>query len=268
MRKPRWNDGRRFAGRVAVVTGAGGTLGGATARALAREGAAVAVGYRSSIDAAERVVADIEAGGGSAHLAPLDVTDQDAVDAFVDGVCQRHGGRIDVLVNAAGRLDAADTVRFSELDPAAATTLLEVDVVGTMRMCHAVAPHMREAGGAIVNFSSTYGNGIDPDNPINFVPVTYCAAKGAVRGLTASLARDLAPNIRVNALAPGPIEGNWEGEWGISPAQVEQAIAMTPLKRFGVPAEIAETALFLASDGAGYVTGQVIHVDAGWVLDG
>ena len=267
MRTPRWNDGRRFAGRVAVVTGAGGTLGGAIARALAREGAAVVVGYRSSIDAAERVVAGIEADGGSGHLAPLDVTDQHAVDAFVDGVGQRHG-RIDILVNAAGRLDAADTVRFSELDLAAATTLLDVDVIGTMRMCHAVAPHMREAGGAIVSFSSTYGNGIDPDNPINFVPVSYCAAKGAVRGLTASLARDLAPSIRVNALAPGPIEGNWESEWGISRAQVEQAIAMTPLRRFGVPDEIAETALFLVSDGAGYITGQVIHVDAGWVLDG
>jgi 3-oxoacyl-[acyl-carrier protein] reductase len=266
MQTPRWNDGRRFAGRVAVVTGAGGTLGGAIARALAREGAAVAVGYRSSLEAAEQVVAAIEADGGSAHLAPLDVTDQRAVDGFIDGVCRRSS-RIDVLVNAAGRLDAADTVRFSDLDPAAATKLLEVDVVGTMRMCHAVAPHM-DGGGAIVNFSSTYGNGIDPDNPINFVPVTYCAAKGAVRGLTASLARDLAPSIRVNALAPGPIEGDWEDEWGVSRAQVEQAIAMTPLRRFGVPNEIAETALFLASDGAGYITGQVIHVDAGWVLDG
>ncbi len=267
MRTPRWNDGRRFDGRVAVVTGAAGTLGGAIARALAREGAAVAVGYRSSVDAAERVVADIEAGGGRGQLAPLDVTDQDAVDAFVADVHARHG-RIDVLVNAAGRLDAADTVRFAELDPVAATALLDVDVIGTMRMCHAVAPHMREAGGAMVNFSSTYGNGIDPGNPINFVPVTYCAAKGAVRGLTASLARDLAPSIRVNALAPGPIAGNWEDEWGISPAQVEQAIAMTPLGRFGVPEEIAETALFLASDGAGFITGQVIHVDGGWVLDG
>jgi 3-oxoacyl-[acyl-carrier protein] reductase len=266
-RTPQWNDGRRFAGRVALVTGAGGTLGGAIARALAREGAAVAVGYRSSRDAAERAIADIEAEDGQAHLAPLDVTEQGAVDAFVQGAVERHG-RIDVLVNAAGRLDAADTVRFAELDPVAAAALLEVDVIGTMRMCHAVAPHMAETGGAIVNFSSTYGNGIDPDNPINSVPVSYCTAKGAIRGLTASLARDLAPSIRVNALAPGPIQGNWEEEWGISAAQVTQAIAMTPLKRFGVPDEIAETALFLASDGAGYITGQVIHVDAGWVLDG
>lgn len=263
----RWNDGHRFTGRVALVTGAGGTLGGAVARALAREGATVVVGYRSSRDAAERVVSEIEAASGRAHLAPVDVTDQGAVDAFVEGAAERLG-QIDVLVNAAGRLDVSDTVRFSDFDPAAAAALLDVDVIGTMRMCHAVAPYVAETQGAIVNFSSTYGNGIDPDNPIGFVPVTYCAAKGAIRGLTASLARDLAPNVRVNALAPGPIEGNWEAEWGISAAQVDQAIAMTPLKRFGVPDEIAETVLFLASDGAGYITGQVIHVDAGWVLDG
>jgi 3-oxoacyl-[acyl-carrier protein] reductase len=123
-------------------------------------------------------------------------------------------------------------------------------------------------GGAIVNFSSTYGNGINPDNAINFVPVTYSTAKGAIRGLTTTLARDLAPKIRVNALAPGPISGDWETEWGVSPEHIDEAIAMNPLKRFGKPEEIAETVLFLASDGAGYITGQVIHVDGGWVVAG
>jgi 3-oxoacyl-[acyl-carrier protein] reductase len=127
---------------------------------------------------------------------------------------------------------------------------------------------LQSGGGAIVNFSSTYGNGINPENSINFVPVTYSTAKGAIRGFTATLARDLAPEIRVNAVAPGPISGEWETEWGLSPAHIEEAIAMNPLKRFGKPQEIAETVLFLASDGAGYITGQVIHVDGGWVLAG
>jgi len=148
----------------------------------------------------------------------------------------------------------------------AATQLLLVDVIGAMRVCHAVIPFMRRGGhGVIVNFSSTYGNGISPDNPINWVPVTYCAAKGAIRGFTASLARDLAPDIRVNALAPGPISGNWEQEWGVAPEHIEEAKAMNPLKRFGDPREIAETVLFLASDGAGYINGQVLHVEGGWV---
>ena len=140
---------------------------------------------------------------------------------------------------------------------------VQVDVLGAMRMCHAVRPMMLEGGGAIINFSSTYGNGINPDNAINFVPVTYSTAKGAIRGLTTTLARDLAPEIRVNALAPGPISGEWETEWGVSPEHIDEAIAMNPLKRFGKPEEIAETVLFLASDGAGYITGQVIHVDGG-----
>jgi len=76
-------------------------------------------------------------------------------------------------------------------------------------------------GGAIVNFSSTYGNGTNPENAINFVPVTYSTAKGAIRGFTTTLARDLAPEIRVNALAPGPISGEWETEWGVSPEHID-----------------------------------------------
>lgn len=265
---PIWNDGRRFSGRVALVTGAGGTLGGAVALGFGREGAAVVVGYRRSQAAADLVAAEIVAAGGSARVVQLDVTDQASVDAFVAEADAAYG-RVDVLVNTAGRLDEADTVRFEEMSADAATALLLVDVVGTMRMCHAVIPVMRRHGrGVIVNFSSTYGNGVSPDNPINWVPVTYCAAKGAIRGFTTSLARDLAPEIRVNALAPGPISGNWEQEWGVAPEHIEEAKAMNPLKRFGDPREIAETVLFLASDGAGYVNGQVLHVEGGWVLAG
>jgi len=266
--EPMWNDGRRFSGRVALVTGAGGTLGGAVAEGFGREGASVVVGYRSSREAAEAVVAGIVAAGGAAVAAQLDVTDQGSVDRFVAQAGATYG-RIDVLVNTAGRIDEADTVRFEEMSADAATALLMVDVIGTMRMCHAVIPFMRRHGhGAIVNFSSTYGNGVTPENAINWVPVTYCAAKGAIRGFTASLARDIGPEIRVNALAPGPISGNWEVEWGVAPEHIDEAKAMNPLKRFGDPREIAETVLFLASDGAGYISGQVLHVEGGWVPAG
>jgi 3-oxoacyl-[acyl-carrier protein] reductase len=264
----KWNDGHRFSGRVALVTGAGGTLGGAVAGGFGREGASVLVGYRRSQTEAESVVAEIVTAGGVASAHQLDVTDQASVDRFVEEADTMYG-RIDVLVNAAGRLDEADTVRFEHMSPDAATALFTVDVIGAMRMCHAVIPFMRRHGrGAIINFSSTYGNGVNPENAINWVPVTYCAAKGAIRGLTASLARDIAPEIRVNALAPGPISGNWEEEWGVAPEHIEEAKAMNPLQRFGDPREVAETVLFLASDGAGYINGQVIHVEGGWVPAG
>jgi 3-oxoacyl-[acyl-carrier protein] reductase len=264
----RWNDGRRFAGRAVIVTGGSGALGGATAKAFAREGARVAISYRRGRDAADAIVADVAAAGGEAIALPLDLGDESAAEAFVDAVVERFG-RVDVLVNAAGRIDAADAVRFDRIDPDAWDALFRVDVKGTMLMCAAAVPQLRAAGGgAIVNFSGSYGNGVNQDNLVNSVAVQYCAAKGAVRAFTAALARDLAPDIRVNAISPGAIEANWEGDWGIPPEHVAEALAMTPLRRMGKPEEIAESVLFLASDGGGYITGQVLQVDGGWLMTG
>ncbi|MBS1888258.1 MAG: SDR family oxidoreductase [Actinobacteria bacterium] len=263
-----WNNGRRFEGKVAIVTGAGGALGGAVARALGAEGAKVAIGYRSSADAAAETLAAIEAAGGTGHASRLEVTDRASVDAFVAATLERHG-RLDVLVNAAGRIDPADAVRFADSDEEAFAKLLDVDLIGTFRVCQAAVPHLREdGGGAIVNFSGSYGNGTNQENVVNSVAVTYSAAKGGVRAFTSALARDLAPDIRVNAVAPGPIAANWEGDWGIPKEHVDEALAMTPLGRMGMPEEIAETVLYLASDGGAYTTGQVLEVSGGWILDG
>lgn len=264
----RWNDGRRFEGRVAIVTGAGGALGGAVARAFGREGATVALGYRSSESSARAALEEIEAAGSQGHVAQLEVTDADSVGEFVGGVAERYG-RIDAVVNAAGRIDPADAVRFAASDAGAFAELLDVDLLGTFRVCQAAAPHLRAGGnGAIVNFSGSYGNGINQENVVNSVAVTYCAAKGGVRAFTSALARDLAPEIRVNAVAPGPIAANWEDDWEIPKEHIDEALAMTPLGRMGKPEEIAETVLYLASDGGGYTTGQVLEVSGGWILDG
>jgi 3-oxoacyl-[acyl-carrier protein] reductase len=265
---PQWNDGRRFSGRVAIVTGAGGALGGAVARALGGEGATVALGYRSSEDSARQALGEIETAGGSGHIAKLEVTDPESVEGFVADVAERYG-RIDVVVNTAGRIDPADAVRFAESDAGEFATLLDVDLLGTFRVCQAATPHLRETGnGAIVNFSGSYGNGVNQENVVNSVAVTYCAAKGGVRAFTSALARDLAPEIRVNAVAPGPIAANWEDDWEIPKEHIDEALAMTPLGRMGKPEEIAETVLYLASDGGGYTTGQVLEVSGGWILDG
>lgn len=264
----RWNDGRRFEGRVALVTGAGGALGGAVARAFGREGATVALGYRSSEDSAREALGAIEAAGSQGHIGRLEVTDEQSVASFVSDVAERYG-RIDAVVNAAGRIDPDDAVRFADSRTDAFAALLDVDLLGSFRVCQAAVPHLRQSGnGAIVNFSGSYGNGIDQENVVNSVAVTYCAAKGGVRAFTSALARDLAPEIRVNAVAPGPIEANWEDDWEIPQEHVEEALRMTPLGRMGKPEEIAETVLYLASDGGGYTTGQVLEVSGGWILEG
>ena len=264
----RWNDGRRFEGRVAIVTGASGVLGGASAVALAREGAKVALSYNRTKDVAEENLRKIEAAGGTAHMASLDVTDEASVKAFVDDTVDRYGG-VDVLLNSAGRIDAADAVRFQDIDGDAWDTLFRIDAKGTMLMCQAVVPHMQaRGGGSIVNFAGSYGNGVNQDNLVNSVAVAFCSAKGAVRGFTTALARDLAPTIRVNAVSPGPIEADWDADWGIPPEHMKEALDMTLLGRLGDAQEIAETALFLASDGAGYITGQMILADGGWTMSG
>ncbi len=267
----RWNDGKRFDGRVAVVTGANGGPGSETARRLGLEGAAVALGVRNNRDEAEKALAEIEAAGGSGHLATLDVTDRASIDAFIADTVERYGG-IDVLVNSAGRIDPADIGRLDAIDPDVWDKLFEIYVKGTMLMCQAVAPSMRErGGGAIVNFSGSYGNGADPENNSNCVPIQYCTAKGAVRTLTMTVARDLAPyGIRVNSISPGMIEANWADDWGIDMEGDDMVAAFNSLsiRRLGVPTEIAETVLYLASDGSGYMTGQNLLVDGGWTMMG
>ena len=166
----------------------------------------------------------------------------------------------------------ADIGRLDAIDPDAWDKLFEIDVKGTMLMCQAVAPHMRErGGGAIVNFSGSYGNGADPLNNSNCIPIQYCTAKGAVRTLTMTVARDLAPyDIRVNAISPGMIEANWADDWGIDMEGDDMVAAFNSLSihRLGVPTEIAETVLYLASDGSGYMTGQNLCVDGGWTMMG
>jgi NAD(P)-dependent dehydrogenase (short-subunit alcohol dehydrogenase family) len=224
------------------------------------------MGYRNSKESAAAVLAEIEAAGGDGHVAGVDLTDEESVIRFVHDSAARYG-RLDVVVNAAGRWTDEEDKRFADATAGGFANLLDVDVLGTFRVCKAALNHLRATGnGSIVNFTTAYGPGINQDNPVNSLSATYCAAKGAVRAFTMALARDLAPEIRVNAVAPGPITLGID-ESGPRNRISEEVIAATPLKRVGDPAEIAETVLYLASAGAGYTTGQVIEVSGGWTLD-
>jgi 3-oxoacyl-[acyl-carrier protein] reductase len=258
----------RFAGRPAVVLGGAGVLGAAAVRAFAREGAKVAVGYRSSAGPAAALVAEVQEAGATAMCGKADVTDVGSLQAFMADAAAALGG-IDILINAFGRIDAADAVRFAATDPAAWDELFRVDVRGTFLACQVALPYLRQSvQPAIVNFAGSYGNGTNQENLVNSVSVSFCAAKGAIRGFTAALARDLAPHIRVNAISPGMIEANWDADWNIPAAHLDEAVAATPLRRLGTPDEIAESVLYLASPGGGYTTGQILQVDGGWLMPG
>lgn len=257
---------QRFSNRTVVVLGGAGVLGSATALAFGREGANVAVGYRSSAKKAMDVVDEITAAGGRSFGARVDVTDVASLEEFFELTNETYRG-IDTLVNAFGRIDVADAVRFELVNPDAWDELFRIDVKGTMYACQAALPYLRRSSTAsIVNFSGSYGNGTNQENLVSAVAVAYCAAKGAIRAFTSALARDLAPAIRVNAVAPGMIEANWDADWNIPKGHIDEAIRHTLLGRMGRPEEIAQTVLYMSSEGAGYLTGQTILFDGGWTL--
>jgi NAD(P)-dependent dehydrogenase (short-subunit alcohol dehydrogenase family) len=259
---------RRFDDRAVAVLGGAGVLGAACVRAFGREGAKVAIGYRSSAGAAAALAGEVQDGGAFAFCGRADVTDRASLESFVAAAAAELGG-IDVLVNAFGRINAADAVRFEATNVDAWDDLFRVDVRGTYLACHVALPYLNASRDpAIVNFAGSYGNGTNQNNLVNSVSVSFCAAKGAVRGFTAALARDLAPKIRVNAVSPGMIEANWDADWNIPAKYLAEAEAATPLRRMGAPGEIAQSVLYLASSGGGYTTGQILQVDGGWLMPG
>jgi len=241
-------------GKVALVTGAGSGIGYSIAERLAGEGAAVCVNYLGYEDDAKALAQRLP----KAIAVKADVSKAADVQAMVDATVKAFG-TIDVLINNAG---LERSVPFLDIDEATWDLMLDVDLKGAFFCAQACGRVMRDSGhgGAIVNISS-----IHEDVPFpGFTP--YCAAKGGLRMMMRNAAIELAPyNIRVNNVAPGAIATPINADTLNHPERVAMLKQIVPLMRMGKPEEVAEVALFLASDRSSYVTGSTYYVDGGMV---
>lgn len=241
-------------GKVAIVTGASKGIGAAIAEDLAREGASVIVNYSSSPQKAEEVVGRIKANGGSATAVRADVSKPAEARQLIDATLAEFG-RADILVNNAGVYEFRP---LPEVDEAHFDRMFDLNVKGLVFATQAAVKAFGENGGTVINISSMASLAATPNGSV------YSASKAAVDSVTRTLAAELGPKkILVNSVLPGPVEtdgalslSNWDE---FSARLVQQ----TPLGRVGKPADIAKVVSFLASDDAGWITGQIIPVAGG-----
>ncbi len=237
--------------KTVLITGAARRVGAEIARVLHAEGASLALHYRSSTDAAQALVAELNAARpGSALAFQADLLETGHLPRLVADVVE-HFGRLDALVNNASSFYATLIGNIGERNW---DDLIGTNLKAPLFLAQAAAPHLAVARGAIVNITD-----IHAERPLKNYAL-YCAAKAGLAGLTRALALELAPHVRVNAVAPGPIL--WPEDGSFDAAAQANVVSRTLLKRGGDPADIARTVLFLLAD-APYVTGQVIAVDGG-----
>jgi pteridine reductase len=239
--------------QVVLVTGAARRVGAVIARTLHAAGYDVALHYRESRGELEALAATLEARRAHSTLAlQADLADGARLPALVDAVIARFG-RLDALVNNASMFHPTPLGTITE---AQCDALFAVNARAPLLLAQAAAPHLEKSRGAIVNITDIYAEHPLPQH------AAYGMSKAALRMATSALAQELAPSVRVNAVAPGAIL--WPGNK--SDADRAAALARIPLQRTGTPEEIANTVLWLIRD-AGYITGQTIRVDGGRVLD-
>ncbi len=245
----------KLSDKVAVVTGGSKGIGAGIARELAAAGAAVVVNYARSRDGADKVVADITSSGGRAVAIQGDVakaTDMERLFAEAANAL----GPIGVLVNNAGLYE------FGSIDTVSEEVFhrhFNTNVLGVLLATREALRHFAPAGGSIINIGSVVSRLAPPENAV------YVATKSAVDGITRALAKELGPRkIRMNSVNPGIVETEGTHTAGIIGSEFErQAVQLTPLGKFGQPADIASVVVFLASDDARWVTGETLFVTGG-----
>jgi len=249
------NPSNKLAGKVAVVTGASKGIGAAIAKHLAAEGASVVVNYSSSKLGADKVVTEISARGGKAIAVQGDVAKKADIDRLF-AETKKAFGRLDILVNNAGIYE------FSPLDSLTEEHFhkqFNLNVLGLLLVSQAALKLFDSTGGSVINMSSVVSTMAIPNASV------YSGTKGAVDAITRSLASELGPRgIRVNAIRPGMVETEGTHAAGIEGSDMQKAVlAQTPLGRLGQPADIAGTAVFLASADSSWISGETFVIAGG-----
>ena len=246
----------RLKDQVAIVTGGSRGIGRAIVQAFAAEGAKVAIVFRGNQSAADSLVQELTQASRTVIGVQCDVADSTSVEACVKKV-ETDLGPIDILVNNAGVIE--DDL-FVRLDPERWNKVISTNLGGTYNCCHAVAfSMMRKRAGRIINVSSVAATHVNPGQ------TNYAASKGAINSFTRALAVELAGRgVTVNAIAPGFIETDMSA--AVRNKAGDLIRKFIPMKRIGLPEDIAKVALFLASGDSAYITGQVLTVDGGLSL--
>lgn len=245
----------KLKGKTAIVTGGGRDIGSACALKLAEEGANVAINYFSSSKGADATVEAIKAQGGKAFALQGDLNTQADVDALVAKTVETFGG-VDVLVNNTGGLIARK--KLSEMSLEHWQAVMGLNLTSTFLMIKACLPHL--TSGAIVNIASQAGR--DGGGP---GAVAYATSKGAIMTMTRGLAKELGPDVRVNALCPGMIDTDFHNIF--TKDEVRRSVeAATPVKRQGTPVDVANLVLFLACEDSAFMTGANVDINGGMLF--
>lgn len=244
-----------FTGKIAIVTGGARDIGRGICLKLAESGAAVAVNFFHSEDAADETVSLIEEAGGRAVAVKADVTQRSDVEHLVTSARDAFGGDIHILVNNAGGIIGRKS--FAEIDDQFWDRVMDLNLRSVVYVTQAVLPYMPDGGAIVNNTSVAARNGGGPG------AIAYATSKGAILTLTRGLAKELGPrNIRVNCVSPGLIDTTFHDMFTMDDARRRMA-ASTPLRREGTPDEVGAAVAYLASDAASFTTGASLEINGG-----